>query len=379
MGVAAADGSDSAEAARRAVTEATAGRDATLVMLFVGPDLDVGAAAGAARATLPEHTRLVGCTTAGELTHEAAGSLGLVAVALGGEGLTVTTSVGMIADGARAAGQVAASALDDVDAPHRALLMLVDGTAGGRSEMVRGAYGATGASVPLVGGCAADGFVMRTTYQIIDDKVVTGAVVGIALGSPAPISVGVGHGWTRLGEPVVVTESDGQRIHKLNDQPALDYYLTAVGVPTEGPELFARLQATGLNHPLGLTRPGGEEIRAVLAIDPEERSLVCGDVPQGTLVSMMAGDVGTILDGTRSAARAAVDGLGGATPIGLLAFDCAARRAVLGEAALADERGALADVAPGVPVGGFYTAGEIARTKGSRGVHNATLVLLALA
>jgi hypothetical protein len=30
------------------------------------------------------------------------------------------------------------------------------------------------------------------------------------------------------------------------------------------------------------------------------------------------------------------------------------------------------------PVGGFYTYGEVARKAGSRGVHSATLVLLAL-
>jgi hypothetical protein len=39
----------------------------------------------------------------------------------------------------------------------------------------------------------------------------------------------------------------------------------------------------------------------------------------------------------------------------------------------------LVATAPGVPVGGFYTYGEIARTRGIRGFHNQTLVVLSIA
>ena len=64
--------------------------------------------------------------------------------------------------------------------------------------------------------------------------------------------------------------------------------------------------------------------------------------------------------------------------LGIIAFDCAARRAILGDAGIRAEMQTIAEYAPGVPVGGFYTYGEIARSSGSRGVHNATLALLAL-
>ncbi|WP_396134765.1 FIST C-terminal domain-containing protein [Cellulomonas sp. ATA003] len=69
----------------------------------------------------------------------------------------------------------------------------------------------------------------------------------------------------------------------------------------------------------------------------------------------------------------------GAAPVGVIAFDCAGRRAVLGADGLRREMDVLAEHLPGVPLGGFYTYGEYARVAGSRGVHNATLVLLAFA
>lgn len=68
--------------------------------------------------------------------------------------------------------------------------------------------------------------------------------------------------------------------------------------------------------------------------------------------------------------------LGGRPPLGLIAFDCVARRAVLGETGIKSEIGRLTAMAPGAPVAGCYTYGEIARTRGVRGFHNQTLVLL---
>jgi hypothetical protein len=62
----------------------------------------------------------------------------------------------------------------------------------------------------------------------------------------------------------------------------------------------------------------------------------------------------------------------------MMAFDCIARRGVLGEDGIGTEVGRIAEFAGGAPVAGFYTYGEIARTRGINGFHNQTLVILAL-
>jgi hypothetical protein len=74
----------------------------------------------------------------------------------------------------------------------------------------------------------------------------------------------------------------------------------------------------------------------------------------------------------------AVDDLGGAPPLGFLAFDCASRRRLLGEAGVKEEIGLMQARAGGAPLAGFYTWGEIARTRGIHGYHNQTLVVLAV-
>jgi hypothetical protein len=379
MGVGRSSAADTATAADDAVRSAADGRTPALVVLFVSTAYDLADVARSAQGAVGAGVPVVGCTTSGEIAGTWAGSGHVVALALGGDGLTVRTSVGRLADGAREAGRTAARGLDDVDRPYQVLMLLSDGMAGPRSDIVRGAYGVAGAAVPLIGGCAGDDLGMQATYQLCDGEVRTDSVVGVAIGSEGPIGVGIGHGWQRAGEPLVVTESDGQRIFTLDDEPALDAYLRAAGAPAgahDDPGLFNLLT---LSYPLGLPRPGGEEVRAVLGADAADRSLLCADVPQGTVLSVMEGEAASILVGTRTAAEQVLESLGGAAPVGVVAFDCAARRAILGDDGVDREVAVLAEHLPDVPLAGFYTYGEYARLAGSRGVHNSTLVLLAFA
>jgi hypothetical protein len=63
----------------------------------------------------------------------------------------------------------------------------------------------------------------------------------------------------------------------------------------------------------------------------------------------------------------------------MLTFSCAALRAVLGDDGIQREGARIGKWADGVPFAGFYTYGEIARTRGIDGFHNQTLAILAIA
>ncbi len=364
-------------AGETAVTEALAGRVGALVMIFVSPNYDMQAIASAA-ARAARDIPLVGCSTSGEIANGRGGSGRIVAVALGGDGLEAHTSMGLLADGATAAGSAAAQGLLDLTQPHRVLVLLPDGLAGEHASVVRGAYAVGGAAVQLVGGCAGDELEMDTTWQIFGDRAYTGAVVGAAIGSAGPIGIGVGHGWRPIGEPMVVTESDGSQVFRIDDQPALDYYLKSTGAPPQAYSDQVAWHSHALERPLGLPRPGGDEVRAVLGADYERRSLFCGDVPQGSMIWLMEGDAESVLLGTKTAFDQSIEGFDGSPALGFIAFDCAARRNILGDEGVETETSLLAQRAGSAPVAGFYTYGEVARRTGSRGVHSATLVLLAL-
>ena len=120
-------------------------------------------------------------------------------------------------------------------------------------------------------------------------------------------------------------------------------------------------------------------IRHVLGADPVARTLNCaGSVPKGAAAWLAIGDVDSTLAATDAACEEAIDRLGGVPLRALLVFDCVGRRAVLGhDGALAELR-LMSERAGTAPLAGFYTYGEIARTKGVLGYHNQTVVAVAL-
>jgi hypothetical protein len=366
-----------AEAAERALR----GRAAKLAVIFCSDAYDVAALVRGVRERTGS-AAVIGCSTAGEIAAGGPGDTGVVVTVLGGEGFEVSTAAAAGAsERLREAGAEVAAAMTGLgERPHSVLLLLTDGLAGDQQEIVRGAYGVLGAGVPLVGGCAGDDLKMRSTWQIHGDSVMRDAVVAAAITSDAPFGIGVRHGWTKVGDPMLVTCSADNRVHRLDDRPALDVYLDRLGAPAQArtdPEAFTRF---ALTHPLGLDRRRGEEqVRFVGGADFEARALVCiAEVPQGGLAWFMEGDAGSVLDATDAACGDALAALAGEPPLGLLAFDCIARRGVLGDRGIVSEVERVADHAGGAPVAGFYTYGEIARTQGISGFHNQTLVVLAV-
>jgi hypothetical protein len=372
---------DPARAGESAAAQALIAEDARLVLVFCSHSYDLDELLGAINER-SGGVPLIGCSTAGEIATGGPGDAGVVVTAFGGEGFSVCTAAALNAsEDLRGAGaQVAkcASALNGH--PHRALVLLTDGLAGDQQEIVRGAYGVIGASVPLVGGCAGDDLEMRGTYQLHNDRVLRNAVVGAAIGSEAPLGIGVRHGWRRVGEPVVVTRSSNNRVYTLNDRVAVDVYFEHLDPPTDARRDPAAFTRFALTHPLGLSgRSGEDHVRFVGEANFDDGSIgFIAEVPQGALAWFMEGDEASVLDATSAACADALAPLDGRPPLGLIAFDCIARRGILGDAGISTEVGRVASSAGGAPVAGFYTYGEIARTHGQSGFHNQTLVVLAV-
>jgi len=356
--------------------------DAKLIVVFCSQSHDLPALVRQIRARSGS-VPLIGCTTAGEIATSGPREASVVVAALGGDGFVIETAVATGASrGLRAAGSHAARCLPTPDdRPYRALLLLTDGLAGDQQEIIRGAYGVLGAGVPLVGGCAGDDLRMTRTFQLYGDRVLTDSVVAAGIASDAPLGIGVRHGWHRVGDPMLVTRSEGNRVHALDGRPALDVYLDQFGAAEPARSNAGAFIRLAMTHPLGLSRHTGEEqVRYIGGADFADRSLSCiAEVPQGGLVWVMGGDAESVLRATDAACGDSLAALEGHPPLGMLAFDCIGRRGVLGDRGIQAEVDRLAANGGGAPVAGFYTYGEIARTRGMRGFHNQTLVVLSIA
>jgi hypothetical protein len=205
--------------------------------------------------------------------------------------------------------------------------------------------------------------------------VLSEAVVGVAIGCETPMGVGVAHGWTKLGEPMIVTRSSAGRIYELDGEPAVSVYSRRLGTDPESPGFADVL----FHNPLGLSRSDHEDIRVIHSADPEDGSLLClADVPEDGLVWLMSADGDGLIGGARESCGQALEMLGETPPVGLFTFDCAVRQLILGPDGTAREQAALSASSGNVLFAGWYTNGEIARARGSRGLHHLTFVTLAL-
>jgi len=375
--------SDPAEAGAAAARDAVGDRQPALLVVFASlayaTQAMAEAAHGAAGGTVP----MIGCSTAGEFSPAGRGET-VVVLAFGGTGFS--TSVRAVAEGSgdlREAGMQAAACLDDIDREYRTVLLLGDGRTSDQQEMVRGAYAVAGAAVPLVGACAADGMTQTGTRHFFSDgstvRVLTNGVLAAALGSDAPLGIGLAHGWHKTGGPMVVTRSHGGRILELDGERALDVYLRRSGGDAallDDPDAFLRFATV---HPLGLSRRTGEDLRVIFAGDAGDGSISgLADTPEGALAWYMEADPEAVTGAAAAAATQAVDALDGAVPLGVFVFDCCVRSLALGPDGMDAAGKQLGEALGNVPFGGFYSNGEIVRTTGAKGMHHLTVAALAV-
>jgi hypothetical protein len=370
---------DAREAGAAAARDARGGGDPKLLLVFASFGYDLRALLEGVADEVGD-VPVIGCSTAREIGPGPALHHGVVVVGFGGDFAVTTGYATGLNERAREVGHDVATALLPLpETRHQLVIMLTDALCGDQQEMIRGAYGVLGATVPLVGGGAGDNMRMLTSRQFYGGKILQDTVVAACLGTDGPVGLAIRHGWHCWGDAMVVTASAGNDVHTFDDLPALDVYLdrhrAPAGVETD-PAAFTEF---ALTRPLAVARRGDVAVRHVLGADPSARTLACaGGVPKGAAVWLAAGDSASTLHAADVACADAIAELGDVPPLALLIFDCAGRLPVLGDEGIVAEQLAMRRRAGTAPMAGFYTYGEVARVKGVCGFHNQTIVALAL-
>lgn len=366
-----------------AATEATASAlvdDPKLAVVFCSPQLDPTQVLPAVL-DRSGGAPLIGCTTAGEIDQDGPASGSVVVTMIGGPGFEVSTRAETSIRGdPRAAGARLGDSIDSLNGmPSKAAMVLADGLAPQKQDLINGIYSRTGAGIPIVGGGAGGGPEVSRTLQFHGDAVLEDGAVIASIASTGSIGIGIEHGFSPIAGPAVVTRASGARILELDRRPALDAYREAHGLKGSP----AKSDQVGLafirDRPLALSTPRGRaHLRFIGGLDGEQGALVClSEVPSGSLVWFMRGTEDTARQAGAVAAREALTELQG-PPIGLVCFDCVVRRRVLGEQGMAATVRTIKTDGGSAPIAGFHGYGQIGRTRGLSGLHNLSLVVLAL-
>ncbi len=366
-------------AAAAAAAEAAAVSEPKLALVFVSPLLDALQALEGVSSVLGE-VAIVGCTTVAELSPAGAATGSVVVAVIGGSGIEVATAhTESLTPAPRAAAELGRALERLGDRENRVLIVLADGLAPAKQDLLSALYALSGADTPIVGGCSGNDPRLSRTFQLHGREVYGGGAVVAAIASDGPIAVGIEHGYEVVGGPSVVTEVAGARVIELDGRPAAEVYLEAHRAPALVVADAAVRRAFTHSRPLGVAAPLARPLaRFIGDFDVGAGALGClAEVQRGSLVWFMKGDEESVAAAAEKAVAEVLNGLG-SPPVGLLAFDCVARGGILRGQGIEETVRTISERGGGAPFAGFLGYAQIGRLRGLAGLHNQTLVVLGL-
>lgn len=139
--------------------------------------------------------------------------------------------------------------------------------------------------VPIFGGLAGDNIQHEATYVFTDDGVEDFGIAALIVDQDFVLMEGqTVSGWKPLGRTHYITKAQGNLIYEIDDQPALDLFLSYFGHIEYKPPNASGLQTIPGQFPLKLYREDGSSyLRSLLIYNVEDRALMAaGEMLSGT-------------------------------------------------------------------------------------------------
>lgn len=381
---------DTIDAAREAATAASAalrGRPPLCGFVFAGPAhrLDVAIKTIADSAGVAP-ARLLGSSTAGELSQRGLTHGGLCLLLLASDCLDVDTAFvdrlgpqqGQAAIPLCARFAELAQAAAGRGYAHSTTVVMLNALSGAGEALAQSIVQRTRPFQQVVGGAAGDEGAFQATPVALGERTGHDAAVAAHFFGARRFGVGVGHGLRPTAGHMVATRCQDNLLFELDGQPAFavyQRYARSLDVDLQPASAGKFL----INHELGVYALGELRMaRAPLSVRPDGALVLAAAVPQGATVCFLDGDPNAMIQAAHGAARTARAVLGERSAAAVLLFDCICRGTILG-AQFQREIDAVRQVFPEAPLLGFLTYGEIARAKGQIDPwHNAAAVVVAI-
>lgn len=349
--------------------------DHTLVMVFASPDyLDQADALHELMNAYPA-SKIVGCSTAGEIMGPYVNDTSLSVAVIQFERSSIEVASAEIKDATESfsVGEKLAAQLEH--GRLSAVFVISDGLRVNGSDLVKGLNSVLPKHVVVTGGLAADGDRFQRTWVIRDRKPESGVVTVVGFyGKHLRVTHGSRGGWDSFGPERRVTRSEGNILYELDGKPALDLYKEYLG------DLASGLPATGALFPLSIRQDSSDArqlVRTILAVDEDHQSMTfAGDIPKDCLAQLMRANFDRLVNGASVAADLAKINIPTSGPTLAIAISCVGRRLVLGERTEEETEITLEHLPAGTKQIGFYSYGEISPyATGACDLHNQTMTL----
>ena len=222
----------------------------------------------------------------------------------------------------------------------------------------------------VVGGVVSGGRGPGDTRLFRDQDVLTSGLVGVRLPGVHGVPI-VSQGCRPIGDAYIVTAADGAAITELGGRPPLQRLREIVaGLPPDEQELVSNGLQIGIVVDEHLAAPGQGDflIRGLLGADQSTGAIEIGDVVEvGATVQFQVRDAAGADKDLRLTVERAGAALAG-RPVGALLFTCNGRGRRMFEVADHDAS-TIEELLGGIPLAGFFAAGEIGPIAGRNALH----------
>lgn len=254
------------------------------------------------------------------------------------------------------------------------LFILSEGSFVNGSALIQGIENKTKTLVPITGALCGDDAKFEKTVASYKENPKEGEVISIGFyGNSLEISFASSGGWSPFGPERIITKSEGNILHEIDGQAALDLYKKYLGDKAD------QLPQTSLLYPLNVTPEGKKQavVRTILNIDNENNSMIlAGDVPMNSKVQLMMSSIEGLIDGAIEAAELAMKDRKNKPQLALL-VSCVGRKLVLNQRVEEEIEHVKEILGNQTAIAGLYSYGEMAPFHGftSCNLHNQTMTL----
>jgi hypothetical protein len=384
------------EAAEQALQKAGVDRP-DFVFMFAAIGYDQHSLLGVVRQTTGG-APLTGCSAEGTINGDDAdeSSFSVVVTAICSEELRWHNGIarGLVEDDTRAVGKrVAKDLLPHLSADTIGLFVFPDGRVdfGVSRDNLDNFFAGLEENLPSErflpmwgGGANKTGGWREPPHQYCDDEVVSGGVSYALLSGKAQASWAISHTVIPIGGERIVTSSQGNIIHEIDNKPAVEVlkeYLPENALADDRNWMdYANSLALCFRAP-SYMKDEEYVVRGVPAVKMADGSIIVQtEVQEGTSIWFSSRDKQKLATGFDRMARQIKEQLGGEKPNLVLQFECATRgKMMLREREkLQLQRRFRQSLGPDAPWAGYYCAGEIGPVEEHNNHHLYTSVVLAL-
>ncbi|MFN4253682.1 MAG: FIST signal transduction protein [Saprospiraceae bacterium] len=321
---------------------------------------------------------IVGCTSAGEIVddsvHESV--IACMAMDMNRDCYRIFTGASESSSTYQVCFEAGQLARDTFQNP--GVLLLSGGIRVDAEQLVFGVKDGVGREIPFFGGLAGDHLEMQKTLTFSNNFLTDDGIVCLILDTDRIETLGMAtSGWEAIGAENLITKAEGNVVHTINDQPALDVMLRHFGFFGNVAQKGETLRTLNIQYPFQLTRESGDTVlRIPMFADYERRTItLAGGVREGERFRFSIAPGFEVVEKTVEEFSTMREKMPDADAV--ILFSCIGRHTEFGP--LIDEEVQGLYNHWQAPMIGFFTYGEIGNTPhNTTEFHNETCALVTL-